>query len=271
LHGSSGAGPRDRVWAKWLTDQGVACLIVDSFSLRHVPETVTDQFRLPVWTGAFDALAALALLSTHPKIDPRRIGVMGFSRGGMSALQTALEPVRAAALPALGQIRFAGHAAFYPFCGARAVVGGEKSVSGAPVLFLLGQEDDYAPPAPCRAYARWFEKSGAPTRVIEYPRAPHGFDFPGRRARIESAVILAPECAGELELTGRTYRPDDPAKAFREWRPLGPAGNLVPAAQFPEFLNRCLRRGATVGGDKETGEAVRTDLLAWMREVGILK
>ena len=41
-----------------------------------------------------DALAALKLLATHPRIDPARIGVMGFSRGGQVALYSSLEPLR---------------------------------------------------------------------------------------------------------------------------------------------------------------------------------
>jgi dienelactone hydrolase len=40
-----------------------------------------------------DALSALKLLASDPRIDASRIGVMG-SRGGIVALETAIEPFR---------------------------------------------------------------------------------------------------------------------------------------------------------------------------------
>lgn len=88
--------------------------MVDSFTPRNVRETATDQARLPTAANVADALAALRLLATHPRIDPDRIGIIGFSKGGQVALYTALEPFRRAVID--DDRRFAAHVALYPYC-----------------------------------------------------------------------------------------------------------------------------------------------------------
>jgi len=47
--------------------------------------------QLPRLAQAEDAFRALAILSKHPRIDPARIMVMGFSRGGQNALYASLK------------------------------------------------------------------------------------------------------------------------------------------------------------------------------------
>ena len=97
-HGSGGilAG-REDAWAARLNGLGIATFVVDSFAPRGLSSTARDQSRLSTMANLADALAALKLLATHPRIDPARIGVMGFSRGGQVALYSSLEPLRHAA------------------------------------------------------------------------------------------------------------------------------------------------------------------------------
>ncbi len=87
----SGSGPQDRdetlmdhkpflVLADHLTRQGIAVLRVDDRgvggSTGSVMQTTLDEF-------ADDALAALAFLKGHKDIDPKRIGFIGHSEGGI--------------------------------------------------------------------------------------------------------------------------------------------------------------------------------------------
>src|SRR5262249_56151877 len=90
-----------------------------------------------------DALVALRLLATHPKLDRQRIGIMGFSKGGQVALYTALEPFRRAVIT--DPTRFAAHAPLYPACNSWQV---SDQVTGAPMLILLRRRDTYTPPPP---------------------------------------------------------------------------------------------------------------------------
>ena len=114
-HGSAGVNEeREGWWAERLGEAGFATFVVDSFGPRGVRQTATDQGQLSTAANVADALAALALLTTHPRVDPARIGVIGFSKGGQVALYTALEPFRRA----VGHeaTRFAAHVALYPYC-----------------------------------------------------------------------------------------------------------------------------------------------------------
>ena len=87
VHGSSGVVRNDWEWATRLNDMGVATFVIDNFTGRGVIETATDRSRLSPVADVAGALAALRLLATHPSIDPSRIGVIGFSRGGSVAIE----------------------------------------------------------------------------------------------------------------------------------------------------------------------------------------
>ena len=59
------------------------------------------------------AFGALKFLSEHPNIDPNRIGVLGFSWGGVVTMASATELY---ASQFGGNLRFAAHVAHYPIC-----------------------------------------------------------------------------------------------------------------------------------------------------------
>lgn len=146
-HGSGGVRyEREFTWARWLVAQGYAAFVVDSFTPRRISQTATDQSRLPTAANVADALAALKLLATHPRIDPARIAVIGFSKGGQVALYTSLEPYRAAVIKD-PKLKFAAHIALYPYCNDWQI---SEHLTGAPVLMLLGGRDDYTPAKPLR-------------------------------------------------------------------------------------------------------------------------
>jgi dienelactone hydrolase len=128
-HGSAGVETREGAWADRLNALGLATFVVDSFTPRGVRETASDQTRVPTAANVADALAALRLLATHPRIDPERIGVIGFSKGGQVALYTALEPFRRAVVD--DDRHFAAHVALYPYCNDWYQA---ERIDGAPML-----------------------------------------------------------------------------------------------------------------------------------------
>lgn len=247
-HGSSGiTEAREFQWADRLNAIGIAAFIVDSFTPRNVKETATDQRQLSTAANVADALFALKLLATHPRLDPNRIGVMGFSKGGQVALYTALEPIRKAIID--DATRFAAHVPLYPYCGDWQVA---QRVTGAPLLFLLGGRDDYTPAVPCQGYARWFQSKGVEATVIVYPDAYHGFDS-NRPPVFVRDLVVGRNCDA-------TYDLDRVTATIRA------TGENI-TATMGDYARGCLSRGATVGGDNEARRRAPEDVAAFLKRV----
>ena len=186
LHGSGGLGgagsPIDE-WSRSLNELGVAVFAVDSFAGRGIISTLTDQTQLGRLNMVADAYRALDVLAKHPRIDPTRIAVMGFSRGGQSALYSAMTRLYEAKGPSSG-LRFAAHIAFYPDC--MTAYRNDTDVTGAPIRILHGAADNYDPVAPCRDYVQRLLTAERDVKLIEFPDAQHVFDSPA----LKTPVVL---------------------------------------------------------------------------------
>jgi cephalosporin-C deacetylase-like acetyl esterase len=80
IHGSGGIyNAMLDFWPKRFNEEGIAVLSLDSFGPRGVKSTAEDQSQVPFTADVADAFVALKLLASHPRIDPGRIAVMGFS------------------------------------------------------------------------------------------------------------------------------------------------------------------------------------------------
>lgn len=78
-------------YADELARAGVAALLIDSFGSRGRSNSVVDQQLLTRWEAANDAVAGLRWLYGDARFKKDRIGVLGVSKGGIVALDTALE------------------------------------------------------------------------------------------------------------------------------------------------------------------------------------
>jgi len=248
LHGSSGVNPGEKVWAQRLNAMGFASFIVDSFTGRGISNTEADQTQLSMTAGIADAYFALRLLAADPRIDNRKISVMGFSRGGIAALYSALEPFRHAVID--DDLRFSAHIAFYPGCGMHYT---SAYLDNAPILMLLGGKDDYTPAAPCITYANDLRKQGAQITLKTYPNAYHGFDRPTRLHFIKSATS-ARECHGSYDLDSNNFT-------------MLTDGQLVSGAQATTESRRCLSYGVTLGGDTQAREQSPLDVAEFLKFV----
>src|SRR6266404_2261750 len=113
LGGIGGAGSTIDEWSKELNQLRIATFAIDSFAGRGIVSTVMDQTQLGRLNMVSDAYRALDLLAKDPRIDSNRIAVIGFSRGGQSALYSAMNRFSGK----LGnKLRFAAHVVFYADC-----------------------------------------------------------------------------------------------------------------------------------------------------------
>ncbi|HEY1721897.1 MAG TPA: dienelactone hydrolase family protein [Magnetospirillaceae bacterium] len=251
VHGSSGVVPNDFEWAKRVNGWGIAAFVIDNFTGRGITETATDQGRLSSMADVAGALAALKLLATHPGIDPKRIGVLGFSRGGTVALDSAFEPLRKAMID--GDLRFAVHIPFYVSCSIPYV---SAHLDGAPMLMLLGGKDDYTPSAPCLPFADRLRKSGEPVTVIVYPNAYHAFDV-DMRVRLFPKPTSARNCHGQVDMDQRLFT-------------MQHGGQTVSGAAAMNELRDCIEHGVMMGGDDEARAKAPGDVAAFLKANGMM-
>ena len=258
VHTIGGFREANEGWlAAELRRSGFATLTYDSFSARGLSQSAVVGSRTgpPLVSGVADAFAALHFLAGHPRIDADRIGIDGFSFGGEVAHLTAFEVLRAVMAP--GSSRFAAHVATYPggSYGARADAG---AYTGAPILMLLGEQDDNLPMAKVEGYLAYASGAGhpAPITTVVYPGAFHAWTVPTLGApRFYAQFVSTRKCpfilfgrgAPTVLVDGRA-QPFDP-DALAACRAAGPGYSMASdattrtksTADTVAFLQRHLR------------------------------
>jgi dienelactone hydrolase len=122
-----------------------------------------------------DTIGALRFLHTLAWVDQARVGVMGWSSGGVFSMAAINGPSherarrRGVILPEPG---FQAAVGVYP--GGCFSLVQEQVVR--PLLVLLGDADDWTTPGPCLEMAANMRQRGADVTVILYPGAVHYFD-----------------------------------------------------------------------------------------------
>jgi dienelactone hydrolase len=183
VHGSGGISGYVTDWEQEFNAMGVATFVIDSWSGRGITSVVFDQSQLGRLTQLFDLYRALEILEKHPRIDPSRIAVMGFSRGGQAALYSSVKRFQRLHGPLSGR-EFAAYVALYPTC---LLYREDEDISAKPIRIFHGGADDYVPVGWCRAYAQRLKAKGFDIQHTEFPGAYHVFDWQALRnpTRIE--------------------------------------------------------------------------------------
>ncbi|WP_291690021.1 dienelactone hydrolase family protein [Bradyrhizobium sp.] len=89
-HASSGYDARIDVWSRDLNELGISTLALDGFTARGLIDLNPNQALLGRLNLILDIYRSLEVLAKHPRVDPARIGLMGFSRGGQATLYATL-------------------------------------------------------------------------------------------------------------------------------------------------------------------------------------
>jgi dienelactone hydrolase len=167
LHGCNGVSQNTRQWARRLADWGYAALILDSFTSRGIDNVCEHGLAFSGAERARDAFAAAAWLRERSDIDRERIGLLGYSHGGWTALAAA----RANLAKKSGTAPFAAIVAYYPNCPPVA----PPLVTD--VQILAGEADDWAPAERCTdMVARYADAAAHRPWWKIYPGATHSFD-----------------------------------------------------------------------------------------------
>ena len=104
-----------------------------------------------------DVYRARDLLAGHPRIDPSRIALLGFSFGGRNALWAASSRFQQRYSPGLSP--FAAYLAFYP-TGCHVKLIDEDRVANVPIRIFHGAADDATIIGRCREYVARLRNAG---------------------------------------------------------------------------------------------------------------
>lgn len=170
----------------------------DEDSLNKLPTAVhlasTPWHTLP--QPVQELLALKTFLQSLPGVDPQRLYLMGWARGGASVLQ-AVQPQ--AADPTALSPDFAGAIVFYPGCAA---ISDEDAQPHArlPTTLFIGSADTWGPAATCQALVRAAQANNEPMGMVRYHGAYHAFDHPQLSPRRRSGLTTATDGSDTLIL-----------------------------------------------------------------------
>jgi len=250
MHGSSGVGATTEAWVRKFNTMGISTFVIDGFTGRGLTVVGPNQALLGRLNLILDIYRSLDILAKHPRVDPERIVLMGFSRGGQAALYASLD--RFNKLWNKSGAQFAGYIPFYPDCSTSYAT--DTEVAARPIRIFHGTPDDYNPVASCKAYVARLQAAKRDVALTEYPDSAHGFDA--------GLLGLATVAVSANAQTARNCH-------IKE----GEGGVLINAdTQAPfGYKDACIELNPHVGGNPATAEAARkavTDFLQVLFKLG---
>ena len=247
IHSSSGLYRRLlEQWIQPLNQEGYNVFVVDSFTPRRVATTTADQTQIFDYTMVVDAHRALQAIASRPDVDVARVGVMGGSKGGIVAYQTAYKEYRDAAQ--IGSLAFKLHLALYPTCNWNDWT--SKYTEGQVVAFL-GSADDFTPASLCVAHFERMNHSGGRVKWIVYEGFHHGFDN-GQGVRFIPNAATSRNCGVYVDLADLKVKRRSDGSAIQD-----------AAAHYA----KCNERGAHTGGTPDQAKQVRGEILKTLADL----
>ena len=277
VHSSGGPSEFTSPTQSWRNDfknqllkNNIGIFEIDSFTGRGAKSTGSNQGKVSVNAGELDALVAYKILDKHPRVDAKKLGITGLSRGGMAS-NMAVEKKYSDVI--LGEENY--YKASLPMAPDCFNVAFDKPTpTPAKILFLLGGADDYTLAKFCVAYAEKMKKAGGNVEVIVKEGWYHDFypDSPPSRSadavHFNKCEIYVPE-GWVMNDDGFIHekQTDIFKEAFnmdlKKWREKFEKASTKPGAAnklyrqlYVKMYKKCGERGVTIGGDhgKETVE-----------------
>ena len=142
--------------------QGIGILILDGFATRGIDKTYDDQSRYFPAAQILDTLLAFKTLTSDPRIDSKRIGISGHSRGATTTFAVLEKRLTDAVL---GDDQY--FAAALPMaapCQHNLFINPKPTPSK--ILVFHGLADDYTPASPCIEHAERMKAAGADIKLV---------------------------------------------------------------------------------------------------------
>ena len=277
VHSSGGPSEFTDITQSWRNDfknqllkNNIGIFEIDNFTSRGTKETASNQGKVSINAGELDALVAYKILDKHPRVNAKKLGITGLSRGG-NAANMAVEKKFSDVI--LGEENY--YQASLPMASDCFNVAFDKPTpTPAKILFLLGGADDYTLAKFCVAYAEKMKKAGGNVEVIVKEGWHHDFynDAPASNCsncvHFNKCEIYAPQ---GWVMNDEGFIHEKQTDIFKEafkmdlekWREKFEKASTKPGASnklyrklYTKMYKKCGERGTTNGGDrgKETVE-----------------
>ena len=173
---SGSGGKNDGMWphyVKELTSNGIAVLLVDSFSPRGFPDVVYDQFRVGLALRLHDPHQLLDYMRTDDRFLSNKIAIGGQSNGAVIGYLSAYqETSKFLKRDKLGFNAFFGS-------GADCHLAFNKTKLWGPLLLIHGTNDDYNLPEVCRKQIADLQSKGEDANFIPIEGVTHHYSTDG--------------------------------------------------------------------------------------------
>ena len=220
-----------------LNKSGIVALVPDSHSARGITGTGKNQAQLSKADRLYDTFSAFNFLETVPCVDTARVGVTGYSFGGIIAMDS-VENVLANKL-ANGK-SYKASMPVYPSCQATFK---NTSSTNTKVHVLVGELDDYTPAKYCLDAVDYKKQRGWNIDVTVLEGAHHGFIRTSGTKSISSWTFGG---CGTIEFDDEGYSTvvKYGISSRDGWK------NYV-----KKIVKACGKRGVTIGGTNKTANA----------------
>lgn len=225
--------------------ENIAVFIGDSYSKR---EKKLQGWRLGLASRVLDGLNVLNVLSKHKNIDPDKIGITGYSYGGMVAFYTAYPKLLDLVT---GGKSFAAYMPVYPGCD---IVFKDKKLVDKPILMLHAELDNYAPIGDCIEYVKLLKENGNNIDLKIYKGAHHGF------ITVKETEVLS--TVGSFRYCKPGYITDEGYWFYnnKEWN------NMTELESVNAIYSECGRPGVRIGGTIEQQQQTIADTINFFKK-----
>ena len=178
----SSGGPSDFMdeWYKYYRKQlkpllkmGIAVMYLDNFSGRSVINTYASQQHATHWSTYIDAFMALEHLSKDQKINIKKVGISGYSRGGIISLMISEKRLRDAIVSK--DLYFAAAQPRSPDCWSIGMFRNPQPVKETKTWMVLGGKDDYTLAKNCVIQGEKIKANGGDIEITVKKGWHHGF------------------------------------------------------------------------------------------------
>lgn len=250
LHGSAGISEgRENEYGTKFNRLGIYALVVDTYGTRGANRLPYNRriVEVSAFTQTADGVGALHHLEKLSEIDSTKIGVIGFSLGGMSSYMLGMENMMERLTD--NPLRFSANIDLYGPCFStfRTV-----KPTVAPFLYIGGEKDEALNLEDCRKAFNQLEKKDNDSKFVTIPNAYHGWERSIPLAFTN--VTNLKNCTSIVEDDGKTL--------FLK------TGKLVRGNKdkFSEFF-KCASNGYTNGKDSVAEKISDKEIMDFIRGV----